>query len=43
MEHVGTGDVERASHAVEADLQVRLQGGLKTALYIGSYGVSDAT
>ena len=35
MEHVGAGDVERSAHPVEADLQVRLQGGLKTGGYIG--------
>ena len=32
--------VVRSARSVEADLQVRLQGGLKTALYIGG---SEAT
>jgi hypothetical protein len=37
MEHVGTGDVERAAHPVEAypPPRVRLQAHLKVRLYIG--------
>ena len=40
MEHVAGSDVERTAHSVEADLQVRLQAGLKTGGYDGG---SEAT